>query len=542
MLRLLKYKCFADLKRAARDPAAVQHRILKSILRQNRNTAFGCAHSFYAIKTVEDYRRAVPIRNAPDYQSDLQRVYAGERNVLTREDPFFFAMTAGSTGDYKYLPITSSLKKSLDRSLFAYLYFLEQAFPEARRTPVQFLVGSADGGESPGGVPQGFVSGFNYKNLPSFLRRQFVVPYWVFTLADAGDRYYAIGRYLAEAPGLTGIAAISPLNIANVAQALLGNLDRLEQDLASGTVTLLETVLPEAASCPRPNRSLSQALSEMRRAGAADRTILRALFPCLNVYATWLGGNMGAANLELTDLMGPRPVFELPYSASEGIFAIPHLANETGGIAAVTGHFLEYVPEEDIDSACPRALGVEDLEEGQEYYQVVTTAGGLYRYNMEDLVRVKGRWRGLPVVEFVSKKARQVSIANERLTEEDVVKAVGDAIAASGYRPSQFLLVPTRRKAYQLLVESTETAPQAFANAFQQALCARAKGYDFEREDRLLECAEVATVAPGALEEFAAKQRAAGAMPNAQIKPLHLCNDFDASDRFIPCAVRRAAG
>ena len=37
----------------------------------------------------------------------MQRVVAGEHNIFTAEAPVMFAQTSGTTGDPKYIPVTS---------------------------------------------------------------------------------------------------------------------------------------------------------------------------------------------------------------------------------------------------------------------------------------------------------------------------------------------------------------------------------------------------------------------------------------------------
>src|SRR5690606_30994660 len=123
---------------------------------------------------------------------------------------------------------------------------------------------------------------------------------------------------------------------------------------------------------------------------------------------------------------------------------IPFQLNAEGGIAAVTSHFLEYIREQDIDCENPPVYCAWELEVGQYYYQIVTTSAGLYRYNMEDLIRVKEFYNNTPVVQFVSRKARQISISNERINENDVTESCRKACEKSGTSFDQFVLFPTR--------------------------------------------------------------------------------------------------
>jgi hypothetical protein len=46
---------------AARDPVAAQQRKLAAIIQRNRETEYGRQYDFAAIRTLEDYREAVPV-------------------------------------------------------------------------------------------------------------------------------------------------------------------------------------------------------------------------------------------------------------------------------------------------------------------------------------------------------------------------------------------------------------------------------------------------------------------------------------------------
>ena len=59
-------KLWATWRRRAldrQDPADAQRSTLARLLRSGRRTDFGRAHGFASIRTVEDYRRRVPLRS-----------------------------------------------------------------------------------------------------------------------------------------------------------------------------------------------------------------------------------------------------------------------------------------------------------------------------------------------------------------------------------------------------------------------------------------------------------------------------------------------
>ena len=48
-------------RRALSDPQAIQERILRRYLDANADTLFGRRHNFARLRTIDDYRRTVPL-------------------------------------------------------------------------------------------------------------------------------------------------------------------------------------------------------------------------------------------------------------------------------------------------------------------------------------------------------------------------------------------------------------------------------------------------------------------------------------------------
>ncbi len=538
----LSYRRF---RAACETPLEVQADRLRQILRRAAGTDIGRANDFAGLSHLADpvalireYQKRVPIRSYQQMRGDLDAVHAGDWWRLCPSDPLFFAMTAGSTGQFKCIPITKEFQREVGRGALIFNGALEANFPALRGLKCQFLVGSAEGGVTPTGTPKGFMSGFNYKNLPRFVRDRFVLPYWIFTLHDADDRSYAAGRLLVGEWRLGALCAISPVNLINVKRALEEHADRLCDDVEAGTLTLEGTAAVAGSWRGTPEPELAEALREARRREGCFPA--RLLFPALRVLVCWQGGNMGYYLHELDESFGLVQHFEFPVAASEGLFAIPCLKNQAGGALAVTTHFLEFVPEDRFDPAVSPALRADELEVGVTYRIVVTTSGGLYRYDMEDLVRVKERLGRTPVIEFISKVGRQVSVANERLTEADVTAVMQAASHQCDLWVDDFLFVPCTDRRFRVMVDgetvARHTAPgregplREFARELERQLRAAAKGYDFERDDALLEPLQLIVTARG---QLAGSSSQADALPNAQIKPRHLATQFDAHTSFL---------
>ena len=60
------------------------------------------------------------------------------------------------------------------------------------------------------------------------------------------------------------------------------------------------------------------------------------------------------------------------------------------GVLDITTNYFEFVPEDEIKNPQPTVLGAHELQVGRNYYILLTTSYGLYRYNIHDVVRCTG--------------------------------------------------------------------------------------------------------------------------------------------------------
>ena len=94
---------------AVADPAAAQQAVLSTLLQGYAKTAYGKEHHAASIQTIAEYRRAFPIRTYEDYKPLIDRVMAGETEVLLSEEPVGWAITRGTTkGESKFIPMTET--------------------------------------------------------------------------------------------------------------------------------------------------------------------------------------------------------------------------------------------------------------------------------------------------------------------------------------------------------------------------------------------------------------------------------------------------
>jgi len=83
-----------------------QLNVLKYLIKNSKNTSFGKDHDFGNIKNYYDFSCQVKIRDYEGLKSYVERTRNGEKNVLWKGHPLYFAKTSGTTSGAKYIPIT----------------------------------------------------------------------------------------------------------------------------------------------------------------------------------------------------------------------------------------------------------------------------------------------------------------------------------------------------------------------------------------------------------------------------------------------------
>jgi len=110
---------------AIADPAKAQEAALRRFLGGYAQTAYGREHGAASVASLADYRRAFPVMTYESYEPLIQRVMAGEVDLLLTEPPVGWAITRGTTkGTSKFIPMTASdlqMRVSAGRAMLHYV-------------------------------------------------------------------------------------------------------------------------------------------------------------------------------------------------------------------------------------------------------------------------------------------------------------------------------------------------------------------------------------------------------------------------------------
>ncbi len=436
---------------AARDPAAAQQRKLAAIVERNRDTEYGRKHNFGAVRTLDDYRKAAPVVTYEDIREPMERMTRGQRNILTAEEPVMFARTSGTSGHPKYIPVTPTCQsRDHHDQVRTWLYHALVDHPTIFDGKAVSLVSPAVEGHTPSGIPYGSTSGAMYRDMPRIVRSTYAIPYPIFEIEDFEAKYYCLLR-LALACDVTLLATANPSSVLKLCETADQSAEDLVRDLHDGGMRH-EAELPAAArkvmrAACRPMRERAQAL-EKARAARGGRLLPGDYWPRLALVACWKGGTVGHYLEAFDEYFNPdgnrpAPVRDWGYLSSEARGSVPISDEGDGGVLTVAANVYEFVPVADVEKNADdwrrwRMLAPDEITEGESYYIIVTTTGGLYRYDINDVVRVAGRHHRTPIIAFAGKGRGVTNITGEKVSVQQVIEAFDRAGKALGMKVEHF--------------------------------------------------------------------------------------------------------
>jgi len=328
------------------------------------------------------------------------------------------------------------------------------------------------------------------------------VPPEVASISDHVAKYYTIMRYGIPrnvAFIITGNPS-SPIKLVETAQA---HAESMIRDIADGTITPPGEVAQEIRQRLRfrPNRKLAAKLEAGLK---QDGQLLPRHFWNLSFLANWTGGTLKLYLKRLRELFGETPVRDIGLLASEGRFSIPITDNTAAGIAEITSNFLEFIPAEERESPDPAVLRAHEVEVGREYFLIATNFNGLWRYDIDDRVRVVAKYAQSPVFEFLSRGSHTASITGEKITEYQVVEAMRRTAAKMTIDVNRFHLQPTFAATpyYQLQLEAPDSRDMGrVAQAMDEALIELNMEYKTKRNSGRLGPVRTISIQPGTFQQ-----------------------------------------
>jgi len=326
------------------QPFSAQREVLQDLVTHGQYTEIGRKYNMNKLFNVREFKKAVPIHTYEDLKPYIERLMAGEQNLLWNTPVNWFAKSSGTTSDKsKFIPITEeSLHDCHYQAAKDVLTLYYNFNPDS-----DLLTGK---GLVIGGSHQ--ISNINedamYGDLSAVLLQN--APFW--------------GQWL-RTPELS--------------IALLDEWENKIEMLAQST--MIENVT-SISGVPTWTLVLIKRILEI-----SGKQTLKEVWPHLELYIHG-GVSFTPYKDQFKKLIGEDIHYLDMYNASEGFFSAQDNPNEDGMLLFLNhGIFYEFMPVEEYGKDDPQTVGLKDVTLGKNYALVISTNGGLWRYLVGDTIQ-----------------------------------------------------------------------------------------------------------------------------------------------------------
>ncbi len=467
-----------------------QDRIFKDLIRKASQTAYGKDHGFSEIHSHQDFAKAVPIRDYEGLRDYVDRIKAGESDVLWPGKPKYFAKTSGTTSGVKYIPLTrDSMPNHFNTARNALLHYAAQtgnfSFFDGK---LIFLSGSPEM-DVIGGIPTGRLSGIVNHEIPAWLRTNQRPSYETNCIEDWETK-----------------------------------LDRIVNETIDQDMRLISGIPPWVQ------------MYYERLLQRSGRSTVRELFPRYSVFV-YGGVNFSPYRAKLEELTGGRMDSVETYPASEGFIAFQDVPGDSGLLLnANSGIFFEFVPLSEIHQENPTRLTLGEVKTVTDYVLIINSNAGLWGYNIGDTVefistdpyriRVSGRVK------------HYISAFGEHVIGKEVEAAMQEVTQQFGLQTIEFTVAPQVTPAegglpyHEWLIEFAEmpTDLDAVSAALDQAMIRQNIYYEDLISGQILRPLVLTPLRQDAFREYMKSEGKLG----GQNKVPRLSNDRKLADALIP--------
>ena len=466
------------------DSLETQEKWFRYLVKNGLKTAFGKDHGFTGNLSYTSFTNNLPVQNYNTLYPYIERVIKGEDYVLWNSKTEWIAKSSGTTHDRsKYIPVTDeSLNLNNYLSAKDSLTFYIELFPDTELFAGKAITlgGSLQKIEIETKLKCGDISAILMENMP-FL----------------GDFLNAAGREIL----LTDDWNEKLLLIAQ--HTLHENVTSLS-GVPSWMLLVLKKILD--ISGKRHIFEVWENLEVFFHGGVA-------FGPYRDEYKKIIPGN--------------KMFYMNMYNASEGFFGLQDQRNSDDLLLlSDNGVFFEFTEINEVGKKGEKTVPLSDVELGKNYAIIITTASGLWRYEIGDTVK----FTSLHPFRFqiTGRTAHYINVFGEELMVDNAEKAIAIACTETCSTIDNFTVAPIylseARGGHQWAIEFTKMPPdlKQFAVILDQALKSINSDYEAKRSnDLMLTLPQITILKEGAFLTWLEKNNKLG----SQNKIPHLQND-----------------
>lgn len=383
-----------QINKLRRNAVRFQDEIFHQLIKTGVKTAFGKDHHFAEIKTYEDFKKHVPIRDYEELKPYIDRVVDGEKNVLWPGKPLYLAKTSGTTSGVKYISISkNSMPQHIRAARNALLNYIHEtgnaSFTDGKMI---FLQGSPEL-QNKAGIFMGRLSGIVAHHVPKYLLKNRM-----------------------------------PSDQTNRMEDWEAKVDAIADETISENMTLISGIPPWC-------QMYFDRLSE--KSGGKK---IKDIFPNFKLFV-YGGVNYQPYRAKIEESIGfPIDSIET-YPASEGFIAYQDSQKSNDLLLlADAGIFFEFIPTETYFDENPVRLNLKQVELNKNYALILNTNAGLWGYSLGDTVKFTSI---NPYKIVVTGRIKHfISAFGEHVIGEEVEQSLMQVAKEEGVEITEFTVAP----------------------------------------------------------------------------------------------------
>ena len=371
-----------------------QEKVFNKLIKQAKDTAFGRDHFFEGINSYDEFIKNVPVRDYEALKPYIERVVAGEANVMWPGKPKYLAKTSGTTSGTKYIPISGdSMPEHLNgarNAMFCYIHqtgksdFLDGKLIFLQGSPVL---------EHKNGIALGRLSGIVANHVPAYLQ---------------GNRLPSLET---------------------------NSIDDWEEKVEAIVTETIDEDMRLISGIPPWVQMYFDRLSAQ-----ADGRKIKDIFKNFSLFI-YGGVNFEPYRARLEESIGRRIPSIETYPASEGFIAFQDSQTEKGLLLIVnSGIFYEFIPSSEYSDENPTRISLKDVELGKNYALIMNTNAGLWGYSIGDTIKFvsKNPYR----IIVTGRIKHYISAFGEHVIGEEVESAILSIAKEEKLEITEFTVAP----------------------------------------------------------------------------------------------------
>jgi hypothetical protein len=324
-------------------PISAQREVLQDLVTAGQYTEIGRKYDFSKLFNTKTFKQAIPIHEYDDLKPYVERIMAGEQNILWNTPINWFAKSSGTTSDKsKFIPVSQeSLVDGHYKAAKDILSLYYMQHPES-----DLLTG------------KGLVIGGSH------------------TVSSLHDEAFFgdLSAVLMQNTPFWG-------NWIRTPELKIALMDEWENKIEMLATTTMQENVTSVSGVPTWTLVLFQRILEL-----TGKENMKEVWPSLELYMHG-GVSFHPYKEQFKKLLGGDVQYLEMYNASEGFFAAQDKPNSEGMLLFLDhGIFYEFMPIEEYGKEEPQTIGLKDVELGKLYAPVISTNGGLWRYLIGDTI------------------------------------------------------------------------------------------------------------------------------------------------------------